>query len=1614
MGVEFESEQAGPGAPDDVLAFLIADVRGYTSFTRERGDAEAARLASRFADLAGDAVAARSGVVVEVRGDEVFAVFRSAAQAVRAALELQATLAEESAADSSLPLLAGIGIAAGEAVRVGDGYRGSALNLAARLCGRAAAGQVLLSEEVFEQASGVGLGLLQELGPEALKGFEEPVTVYEAVAAAGRLESPSRSAPPHELPIELVSKTPLVGREPELAWLRGTWRSARRGSGRIVFLSGGVGIGKTRLAAALAADVAGQGYEVSYSGSGGIALVRVSDAVERARSARRPTLVVLDDLHVTGAAAGEALRAAAAAIAEAPALVVGLIDDIEAAPALEDVVLLADVRGDGQRQLLPLRPADVAQVAREYAGDEVEDVPVESIMRRSGGVPAAVHELLDAWVREEASRRLEAAAEWLAAGQRQRAAQLEFANTAIERHLRRIYSDADIAGHPRDECPYKGLAPFGEDDAEWFYGRERLVGELAARTVATGLLAVVGPSGSGKSSVVRAGLLPSLAAGLLPGSRGWTPLTIRPGVHPRTELPGEALVQADPERRLVLVVDQFEEVFTLCRDSLERSAFIDALVEGAVDPERAVIILTIRGDFLDQVAEHKALAELVSANQVLVGPMIADEYRRAVEQPAHRCGVRIESALADTLVDEAVGQPGALPLLSTALVELWGQVSGGWLRMDAYRETGGLHGAVARLAEASYQQLGDTEQGAARRVFMRLAGSGEGDAVTRRQVSLSEFDTARDTDAAAVLDRFVADRLLTRTDDTVEVAHEALLREWPRLREWLADDAQGRQLHRHLTQSAVQWQGNGRRTGDLYRAERLSAAAEWSRDHSAELNTLEREFVAASTQQSQRSVRRLRAGLVAMAALLVLALVGGAVALVQRQSAQHEATVALGRQLGAEAVVEPRLDRAMLLAREAVRLDDSTQTESSLLSTLLRSPSVVGTFTLPITVRPLSLALAEHGHMLVVNDNNGELRLYDTHRRREIGGPIPDAGGFGGPMAVAPDSDHLLTLTSDEPGAAYIDLSHPARKPRLLPVDHGWATGFTSIPNPFLIDPREHTAYMVYAFTTPTGSETAPYVDVWNLHSGERTAVVKLPGVTGLLSAELQGGPGRERMLVLTPTAAVTYALPSFRILHAVRFHVRNPAPVGTLSPDGRYAAVGSNAAPFTSLYVIALRTGRITTDSTASGIENVAFSPHGDTMVTSESDREVQVWSPTSPIAQQTLLGHGGRVTGIAFSADGGTLYTSSLDGAVFRWNIAADARGGFGITFTTAPIRSGQTIGALPPLAVAPSGSRFATSRNATVTVWPTSRLTGPLARFSVSTNPQASVNALAWSPDGRRLLVGWAAPASTPNTPGKGSVDVWRIGSPPTLERTLIGHIGTVGDVGWSANGRAVAAITSDGTGPNKQGWLYLVNGSTGHALVAPVKRPQLGDRVAFSPDSNTVATSWGDNRVIIYSTSSGHVQRVLRTEGIDAVLAYSSAGEFATGTESGIVQLWNPRTGAALSQPTQVAPASTTNISFNPTGRTFVTSGGSDGIPKLWTTATLQQLGSDLPGDPGSWLNQAYTPDGHDIIVVSQTGRGWIWPATLTAWEQHACNVAGRNLTREEWSRYVTGKAYSRIC
>ena len=261
--------------------------------------------------------------------------------------------------------------------------------------------------------------------------------------------------------------------------------------------------------------------------------------------------------------------------------------------------------------------------------------------------------------------------------------------------------------------PLQGLAAFEQADAAYFYGREHLVGELAARTVGMGMLGVVGPSGSGKSSVVMAGLLPSLAAGLLPGSERWGHASLRPGEHPLDALE-TALPSADSGERLVLVVDQFEEVFSTTADESERAAFFDRLVELARDPD------TMRRGRHDPRRLHRPLrpytelADLLASNLMLVGPMKPDELRRAIELPARRVGLRVESALVDALVDEVAEEPGGLPLLSTALVELWQARDSGWLRLESHERTGGVRGAVARLAEASFGRLEGEEREAAR------------------------------------------------------------------------------------------------------------------------------------------------------------------------------------------------------------------------------------------------------------------------------------------------------------------------------------------------------------------------------------------------------------------------------------------------------------------------------------------------------------------------------------------------------------------------------------------------------------------------------------------------------------------------------------------------------------------------------------------------------------------------------------------------------------------------------------------------------------------------------------------------------------------------------------
>ncbi len=717
-----------------------------------------------------------------------------------------------------------------------------------------------------------------------------------------------------ELPPELDFRTALVGREDDLAWLRDAWRETRQRHGHVVVITGVRGIGKTRLVAELARDVRAEGAEVRYVScvGGGDAAVA---ALAEAGDVTTPILLVLEDLDAADEQLLDAVRHAGDAVARAAALVL--------------VTSRTSFPGAPHRELQPLDASAVAELAGTIAGDAAVALPLDAVLEETEGVPLRVHEIVAEWLRADASRRLGEAALRAAAGRQElRAAQAELTSSVVDlqRALGRVQADAEVAERV---CPFKGLASFDVADADAFFGRERLVAELVARLPGATLLGVVGPSGSGKSSIVRAGLSAALASGALPGSEEWTQAVIRPGEHPLDELAGVRRERSGT--RLLLVVDQLEEVFTLCRDDAERMVFLDALTHPAPDE---TFVIAVRADFYGRFAALPALAALLAENHVLVGPMRPEDLRRAIELPARKAGLSVESALVDALVADVVDEPGGLPLLSTALVELWQHRDGRTLRLETYRESGGVRGAVARIAEEAYEGFTPEQQLTARRILLRLA-SADGDDAVRRRAPLSELELETNEDAATVVAVLTETRLVTVSEDALEVAHEALLREWPRLREWLEEDAEGRRLHGHLIRAARDWDDAGRDSAELYRGARLAAALDWAGDHEAELNELESAFVAesqdaaeAESRRIRRTNRRLRLLLAGAVVFLVAALGAGSLAFLQSRAAQRErdraaqaARIATARELAQAAMANIGDPKGSILAAvEAVEV----------------------------------------------------------------------------------------------------------------------------------------------------------------------------------------------------------------------------------------------------------------------------------------------------------------------------------------------------------------------------------------------------------------------------------------------------------------------------------------------------------------------------------------------------------------------------------------------------------------------------------------------------------------------------------------------------------------------
>jgi formylglycine-generating enzyme required for sulfatase activity len=508
-------------------------------------------------------------------------------------------------------------------------------------------------------------------------------------------------------------------------------------------------------------------------------------------------------------------------------------------------------------------------------------------------------------------------------------------------------------GKPADEneCPYRGLEFFDVPHANYFYGRAELTARLVAKLQSSiqnktpsRFLAIVGASGSGKSSLARAGLVAALKRGAIENSEHWPVLICRPGSDPcsslavelgrvagldlerqaafrdrlkermqqdRTALDADVklvLSSGDSKRRLVILIDQFEELFTVCRDETLRKAFVDNLVYASQVPQgQALVLLAMRADFYWKCANYADLARALSESQELIGPMTADDLREAIEKPAQRAGCELEQGLIDLLLKEVQHEPGSLPFLQFALKELWNRRTGRRLTTEAYRAIGGVTGALKRKADDVYANLDPTQQQICRRVFLRLTQPGDGTEDTKRRVPLSELEPLSGSLAqveTVLLNLSEAEtRLITAEaadgEEFVEVAHEALIRGWPQLRFWIDADRAALLTQRRLTEAANQWKDHGRDASFLYTGARLAAAQEWASAHREEINPFESQFLKASRWHA----RRQRIQILAVLAVVVLAVTLGWLRIRAQNIEQNKATRAAGlvRQLlGAE------------------------------------------------------------------------------------------------------------------------------------------------------------------------------------------------------------------------------------------------------------------------------------------------------------------------------------------------------------------------------------------------------------------------------------------------------------------------------------------------------------------------------------------------------------------------------------------------------------------------------------------------------------------------------------------------------------------------------------------
>ncbi len=1159
--------------------------------------------------------------------------------------------------------------------------------------------------------------------------------------------------------------------------------------------------------------------------------------------------------------------------------------------------------------------------------------------------------------------------------------------------------------------PYRGLEAFEQADAADFFGRENAVAEMVGVLETEPLLVVVGPSGIGKSSVVKAGLVPALRRGAVTGSESWLVTETTPGRAPFDQLAAAlervATVEVPDilgeitsgDRRLddivasvlpdgsvvLLIVDQFEELFTETVDEHERRAFMDVLADVASRPRSSIrIIATLRADYFDRPLGYAVLGNVLRGRTVALGAMTATELADAIRRPAATVGVEVDAALVARITGEAERQPGALPLVQHAMAELFDRRQTNTITVGDLDESGGLSDALGQRAEAIYGELDESLRDQARRVFLNLVNVSEDHDNTRRRVRRTELEQEglRGDELDALLPEFGRHRLLTFDRDpasrtpTVEVAHEALLDNWPRLRAWIEDARDDLLTRRRLAAAAADWVNAGSDRSFLYAGARLSAALSWVGDVQPDLSDLERGFIDAAVGVSETQLRqqvsanrRLRILVAASVVGVIVAVVGTVVAVGQAKKANRRRAVAEAAQLVETVRGEPDLSESTMI-QLAVAADRRTSTPATKALLLDAVAHASGRSNGPDVGMQLTgdTPISTNGKILVGDDNNALGTVLDATTLQPLVRNLRPA-----PTVVVNTGTRLLGVNGATLETVDLQTGETVGPP----------PGVTAGPTRYALSPDGTTLAVA---TDTTDSRDPGAFTLYDVSSGQPRITLDPFGGEAIQGVTFSPDGG-DVLSVIDGGQAIAWDATSGHVIFNSGLQGAATVTRVAMSPSGKVIALGRDNGSI-----------QLWSDDGQQWMELALQQPHqkeiswidfdstGHHMVSTSRDGVSVVWDTATGLVvagPQSFGGDGGTVT--FFRPKSATSLVNVASGRTWNWDLPHD-----GLVTTVPGVNLGATVSASPEIRMVVGNANGASVYDPTST-----------APRQVSVASQLTKIGVAASGDGKRFVVVYA----------NGAVELHDTATGELL--TLFDHrVEVFGlDLGDnSAQGTLVRRdimIAVDGSGTrvafqSTDHRIYVVDDSgTIVDTISSTSERQDVQALDLSDDGKELVVSTKAGEALWYQVGGSALAKAIALPG-SGYDGHFVADDRISVVGSGGARIIDPRS----SQPTKdlAVGADATRFAVDPTRR-FLATEDATGSIQLWDAQLMSRVGEAIRV---RGVNTAapirFTADGHYLLVSGPAETSWVDVSTAD-WRSIACGLVTEQLSPTDRARYL---------